>query len=468
MIIENFINKLYSSFVMAKAKSRIPLGISTVISTIAAGLMGSYFVLQEVPELQRLKHHYLPFLSFQEEYVLPTTEIPADLPALQKPVISNNRSTFEDRIAELIVTKSDNIGKYYPGGILLTKRQTQQGQPFGQFSSYDPDQTQNAVEQILADASLIEKRVLIYDEGEGGYVPRIGTLPSAQDIGYYIEENSIDGTLKGRVAASEQKEERKRHVAALFYTYAQELSHRGVDGVLGPVLDVVPSHKEGNMIKNSQRNFSNRHDVTREIARLYIDAMHAHGIRVVGKHFLTLGLVQEGDVHEHLVENVQTILPRLHAAQTYRVLRDDLDAVMVSHMGNPGEDGRPYSISPRAYGLLSHPSYNCGKKLPCQGINFPGLVMTDDLSMRGVLDYLATPHLTSEERVLIQGIPTPEAQAALLAFNAGAEILLATKADIDTIVDAVASRSRTNPIFNQKIEKALTSYESFVRWKYEQ
>lgn len=440
---------------------------SALLGASAAGLIGGYLLVREVPELQRFKHRALPSLSIQEEYAFPTTQISAELPALQKPSIVNNRTTIEDRIAELIVTRSDNVKKYQPGGILLTKRQTRRGQPLGQFCSYDPERTQTNVEQILADASAQEKRVLIYDEGEGGYVPRIGTLPSALDIGRYVEGNHIEGTVINRVIAAESKEERLNQVAALFDAYAKELSERGVDAVFGPVLDVVSMDNETNVIQTNQRNFSNKHLVTREIAQLYIDAMHSYDIRVVGKHFLTAGLVEEGDVHEILVENVQTIKPKLHAAQTYRMLRSDLNAVMVSHIGNPSEDGRPYSVSPRAYALLTESSYNCRKKQPCRGIEYEGLVMTDDISMRGMLDYLKTPHLTAEEQELIAGITYPETQAALLALNNGADVVLATKADIDTLVEGVASRARTNPYFNEKIEKALAHYEAFVGWKHE-
>lgn len=450
-----------------KRKNYLSRITSTLLGASVAGLIGSYLLIREVPELQRFKHRAVPSLSIQEEYALPTTQISTELPALQKPIVVNNRTTIEDRIAELIVTRSDNVGRYQPGGILLTKRQTRRGQPFGQFCSYDPERTQNAVEQILADASSQEKRVLIYDEGEGGYVPRIGTLPSALDIGHYFENNSIQGTVNNRVVVAEQKEERLKQVAALFDAYAKELSQRGVDAVLGPVLDVVSADIDRNVIRTNQRNFSNKHLVAREIAQVYIDAMHSYGIRVVGKHFLTAGLVEEGDVHELLVENVQTIKPRLHAAQTYRILRNELNAVMVSHIGNPSEEGRPYSVSPRAYALLTQSSYHCGKKQLCRGIEYEGLVMTDDISMRGMLDYLETPYLTPEERALLSGITNPETQAAVLAFNTGADVVLATKADIDTLVDGVASRARTNPVFRQKIEKAVAHYESFVGWKHE-
>tara|TARA_Y100000310_G_scaffold335274_2_gene416871 strand:- start:3088 stop:4419 length:1332 start_codon:yes stop_codon:yes gene_type:complete len=434
---------------------------ATAAGVALVTLIAPYILLNKVPELQSLKKTWFPSLSLQEQYESPIAVEKRDIDPIQKAELPNKRVELEQIIAELFITRSNNTGEYTPGGVLLRKRDTRKGHLFGEFSSYDPKRTQRSVKKILSRAEREEQRVLIYDEGEGGYVLRTGVMPPAQEIGDYLTEGIVGPNIGQIITPKESPKERTTQVEALFDSYAKELSDRGIDTVFGPVLDVASKDSEGNLINEMQRNFSDRHLVTRKIAKTYINAMHKHGIRVVGKHFLTAGLTEEGDIHDETVANTNTIRPKLWAGQTYRLLREDLDAIMVTHVGNPcGEDkGRPYSISPRAIEYLTQERYNNNQ---FRGINFQGLVIVDDISMQGLISYVQEGELTEKELDLISNTENLEARAAILALNAGAHVLIANEADTDEVIKAVADVARKDNDFLQKVINAERKYEAYI------
>ena len=127
---------------------------------------------------------------------------------------------------------------------------------------------------------------------------------------------------------SSDKNTRKNQIVALFENYAKELHNRGVNAVLGPVLDVIISGKNDNLIERDGRSFGPSHAATVDLAQMYINAMHRYGIRVTGKHFLGAGIPKNGDVHEELVTQTRRIRPRLNAGSVYRRLREGLDGVI--------------------------------------------------------------------------------------------------------------------------------------------
>ena len=143
------------------------------------------------------------------------------------------------------------------------------------------------------------------------------------------------------------------------------------------------------------------------------------------------------------------------------ILREDLDAIMVTHVGNPcGEDkGRPYSISPRAIEYLTQERYNNNQ---FRGINFQGLVIVDDISMQGLISYVQEGELTEKELDLISNTENLEARAAILALNAGAHVLIANEADTDEVIKAVADVARKDNDFLQKVINAERKYEAYI------
>ncbi|MBI2151524.1 hypothetical protein HYU21_02235 [Candidatus Woesearchaeota archaeon] len=230
---------------------------------LLAGIIGlgtTYIATERFPQLQRYKNSILPFTNLIEEQGVPNSMEKADgLMPVVKVKHTNQRNQLEDKIAELFITRMDNFNDYFPGGILLGKNETEKGNFFGKYTSYDPQKTQETVEDILKKAGKTRQRTLIYEEGEGGYVAGIGVLPAAKDIGKYYTNNTIGSTIKGRVIPSESNDFRSAQVEKLFDEYAQELYDRGVNVVLGPVLDAVFEEDTQNVLSQQDRQFSHKH-----------------------------------------------------------------------------------------------------------------------------------------------------------------------------------------------------------------
>lgn len=432
------------------------LGMLTL--TAAIGLGAIQYAIANYPPAQTLKRRYLPALSAQSRYDIPTTQTSAHVEPIRKPRIKNLRETTEDRVAELLITRADNIGKFYPGGILLTKNETRTGHLFGRYCSYDPEKTQNSVDDALNRAQSANKRIIIWDEGEGGFVPRIGTLPAAEDIGFYYRENKIGPTIRGRVTQSVSRNMRTREIRRLFDEYARELHDRGVDAVFGPVLDVVEKPNGKNLIARDGRAFGSTYDDTIELASMYVDAMHRYGIETTGKHFLGAG-IPVGDVHAEEVVQTSRISPRLRAANVYRRLSAELDAVMVTHIENPLDRKRPYSISSRAIDFLTQPRYNSGRY---RGIDFNGLVVVDDVSMKGLTIPVEEREFAARQERLVKGCGT-EGKAAVLSLDAGVHAVISVDANTDSVTACIAGAYRRDAGFRQTVDRALMKYNEFAR-----
>ncbi|MBI2666087.1 hypothetical protein HYX13_00585 [Candidatus Woesearchaeota archaeon] len=440
------------------------------------GLGATYVAAERFPQLQRYKNAVLPFTILDETKEVPNTmKETSELKPLVKVKHANHREKLEEKIAQLFITRMDNFKEYFPGGILLGKEETETGNFFGRYTSYDPEKTQETIEEFLEKAEAANKRVLIFEEGEGGYVAGIGVLPAAKDIGKYFTDNIIGPTIKERVSPSQNKDVRSAEVEKLFGEYARELRDRGIDVVFGPVLDAVFQEDAQNVLALQDRQFSDQHLEIRKIAQLYLKMMKLQGIKTVGKHFLSVGLAEEGDIHEERVVNPGKISPRRWAGKTYSLFKNDLQGIMLSHTGNPSDFGRPYSVSQRAYEYLTQESYpvsqqatedifteNNQEKRRYQGINYQGLTIIDDLSMRGLLDYVQTAPLTNRGKMLTAQASTIEAKAAILAFAQGAESIISLHADLDEIVRNVAQAYHADRNFAQQLERAMKKYAAFA------
>ncbi|MEK6942705.1 MAG: glycoside hydrolase family 3 N-terminal domain-containing protein [Nanoarchaeota archaeon] len=437
------------------------------LGILAGAAAGAPFLadsaVSNFPQLQGSKNKLLPFSNRQHQYDQPTAAEAADLQPIERPQIHNQRDTLEDKIAELIITDRGSIGSFFPGGIILTKQQTREGHLFGKYHSYDPERAQSTVEDVLKSAAQMNKRVLIYDEGEGGFVTRIGTLPAAGDIGNYYVHNRIRGTITGRVTPSSDKNTRKNQIVALFENYAKELHNRGVNAVLGPVLDVIISGKNDNLIERDGRSFGPSHAATVDLAQMYINAMHRYGIRVTGKHFLGAGIPKNGDVHEELVTQTRRIRPRLNAGSVYRRLREGLDGVMATHIRNPADNNKPYILSEVALDYLTQTKYQDDGRT-YRGIDFNGLVITDDILMKGVLEYVKRNKLTKRQQKLVAGCSNLESKTAVLAIDAGCNAVIALQTDVDSIVRGISYAYKTGDSkFKNRVDNSFRKYQEFVQ-----
>ena len=427
-------------------------------SLLAAALSIANKSFTYFPELQRIKRDALPFLNLNATYDIPNVREKEQITQQSRLEVTDSRQDLEDKISELFIITRKNFAKPIPGGILLNKNDTRRGQLFGRFDSYDPTKTQKSVESISNRSSETGKRILIYDEGEGGYVLRIGTLPSAEDIGNYLTNNVLGKTLSHILTPEPQIDKRRKTVQRLLDNHARDLALQGIDVVFSPVLDVSSELSEDNLIRKNKRSFSSSYPTVLDIATMYIDALHNNGIKTCGKHFLNAGLPEGGDVHMSEVDYSKRISPKLRSGNLYRKLASVLDAVIVTHIRNPS-DSRPFTLSNRAIEYLTNPKYNNGR---FKGLDFDGLVISDDLSMKGLTSFVETAKLTPRDRYLTQDCTTVEAKAAVLALDAGVHSMILCTAQLSPIINGIKSAYYNDTIFAGKVDKAIEKYRRFA------
>ncbi|MFV1979816.1 MAG: glycoside hydrolase family 3 N-terminal domain-containing protein [Rhodothermia bacterium] len=420
----------------------------SVVVVVTLGLTATQLALIRHPQLQRAKNRILPFLILDDRYETPNTthgEPPG--PQVFAEAV-DVRLTLHDRLETLILTTHYQLDTNSPGGFLIDSRFSRRGHLFGRYTSYDPNRLREHVAEIKQLAAERQKRILIFDEGEGGYVMRTGAQPAALDVGNFLFRGDIGTTMEGRVSESPRFEERRRQVRTLFDDFAFELVSRGVDVVLAPVLD-GPDRDSVNPIRD-ERTFSTRHEEIEVVARIYIEAMRARGLLVVAKHFLTLSFVDDLDPHDQYIINSGSDEDFQAVFALYRRLSDELDGVMLSHLGNPRDAGIPSSISPVTVASL------------VDSVGFDGLIMTDELHMAGLMDFVRQMPLEGRQKEIAGHLTDPLFRAAILAFDAGVhQVLISQSWPMDDLLEEMETLYNRDDTFAARIDVALAKFARF-------
>ena len=244
-----------------------------------------------------------------------------------------------------------------------------------------PDETAAQITQMQARARTLGLPPLfVATDQEGGRVQRLGpprypARPTAREIGQ-----------------SEDAEGRARTEAA---SLGRELKRLGFNWDFAPVLD-VDNNPDNPVI--GDRSYSPDPE---QVAALGVQAVRGlqedAGILACGKHFPGHG---DTDTDSHLaLPRIPHSRARLEAVEMvpFRAAIDaGLGAVMTSHILFPAIDpALPATLSPAILtGLLR------------QQMGFDGLIITDDLEMRGIADHWGA------------------GEAAVLAVEAGADMVL--------------------------------------------
>lgn len=316
-----------------------------------------------------------------EETTVPSSTLP-EVPQLE--CVDYGELTLEEKVGRLIMPilpatdaeevlelPENSFGSWALSGSLSEANEAA-GRPAGDTRYYQ-DLFARAKQEIVDQTGM--PAIFGLDE-EGGSVQRsrgldgAATLPSAREQGDNI---SIE------------------EITELYRAHAEWLMQQ-----LGVTLNFAPVADAGDGAQVGDRSYAtNPEDVPRN-AGAAIDGMEQAGMRVTLKHFPGLGNV-EVDTHDVLGETES--YPRLLRGQlpVFESLINSYrpDYVMMSHASVPSFSGGPASLSPRMYNLL-------------RNRGFQGVAITDDLNMGG-----ARP----------EGVDT-QAEAALQAFIAGADVLL--------------------------------------------
>ncbi|MFW5801896.1 MAG: glycoside hydrolase family 3 N-terminal domain-containing protein [Spirochaeta sp.] len=293
----------------------------------------------------------------------------------------------------------DNMKEIPVGGIIL----------MGYNIGSDADAVRNFTARMQQAAVSSGAGIPLYIsiDHEGGTVFRLdgiaANLPNAADAG------SME---------SDPAEVRRQFTEA-----ANNLRELGISMNFAPVLEpLLPENRS--FLR--YRSYSDNPDRVFQLGGAMIEEMRSAGILPVAKHFPGSG---DGDPHYELPlfsQNVETIYHPAILPFTRAVHELDLPGIMSAHVRVPSLDKNlPATISPRIQqGFLR------------DKIGFSGLIISDDLNMRG----LTRTHSPAESGVL--------------AVKAGVDMLLTMGADYHRIHAALMDSVQTGVLDEERLLQA--------------
>ncbi|MDO8457723.1 MAG: beta-N-acetylhexosaminidase [Burkholderiaceae bacterium] len=282
-------------------------------------------------------------------------------------------------VAGLALTKTDRQRLKHPlvGGIILFARNWQ-------------DRAQ--LSALCSEIKRVRKDLLICVDHEGGHVQRFKTdgfthLPPMRALGELWMKDAMQAT---------------NAATACGYILAAELRACGVDLSFTPVLDL--DFGESSVI--GDRSFHRDPRVAALLAKSLMHGLLQSGMANCGKHFPGHGFVK-ADSHTDIPVDKRSLKAILaDDAAPYNWLSSSLNSVMPAHVIYPKVDACPAGFSAKWLGDILRGQ--CG---------FTGAIFSDDLSMAGAR--------------LIDGKQVSYTEAAVVALNAGCDMVLLCNQSVD-------------------------------------
>jgi len=221
----------------------------------------------------------------------------------------------------------------------------------------------------------------------------------------------------------------KKLIKQMGTTIASDMKALKIDVNFAPVVD-VNLHPDVNLI--GMRSFGPDKKLVAEYGSVFAMSMQKGGTIACAKHFPGHGDT-EVDSHKALpVLNFD--LDRIHDIELYpfrRLVKDGVGMVMIGHLLVPALDTLPASVSHKVITELLRDE-----------MGFDGIITTDALNMKGVLE----PFDGSYEK------------ATLAAYQAGVDILLMPKnitEGIDLIVDFIGNDPQKIADLDKRVSRVL-------------
>ncbi|HJW12443.1 MAG TPA: beta-N-acetylhexosaminidase [Albitalea sp.] len=261
-------------------------------------------------------------------------------------------------------------------------------------------QDRHQLTELTAEIKSIRPDALICVDHEGGRVQRFRTdgfthLPAMRALGELWMKDALTATDAATAAG---------------HVLGAELRACGVDLSFTPVLDL--DHGGSSVI--GDRAFHRDARVATLLAKSLMHGLLLAGMANCGKHFPGHGFVK-ADSHVDAPIDSRTLKAILaDDAKPYEWLSTSLASVMPAHVVYPKVDAAPAGFSPRWL-----------KEVLRQQLGFTGAVFSDDLSMEGARR--------------IAGVEVSYADAAIVALNAGCDMVLLCNQSVDggAAVDAL-------------------------------
>lgn len=212
---------------------------------------------------------------------------------------------------------------------------------------------------------------------------------------------------------------------------AKELKHFGIKMDFAPVVDVNTEPKNPII---GDRSFGDDPKMVSRLACAMIRGMHGNGLLACAKHFPGHGATKR-DSHKCLpkVDISYEEWEKIHLLPFKNAIKTGVSCIMVGHILCPALDKE----------MPSSLSYKIITGILREKLGFEGVIITDDLGMGAI-----TNHFPPEE-------------AAVLAINAGVDIVLACrkiavqKRIRNAIVDAILDGRISIKRINESVERIL-------------
>lgn len=266
------------------------------------------------------------------------------------------------------------------------------------------------------EASSAERPPLIGIDQEGGRVARLGApvieLPPMRVLGDH--DDPVLTALAGKVLG-------------------RQLRAIGINLDFAPVLD-VDTHPENPVI--GDRSFGTTPERVTKHGLAFADGLHRGGVLSCGKHFPGHG---DTDTDSHLaLPMLRHDRARLEQIELrpFRAAVGRIPSIMTAHVVYEPLDERPATLSPLIVGELLRAD-----------VGYDGVVFTDDLEMRAVLDQHAIE------------------ESGMLAIEAGCDVALVCS-DVDAVPrlrDALRDEASTRPRFHERLREAGARVDALRR-----
>lgn len=317
-------------------------------------------------------------------------------------IVEPEQLTGEEKVTQAGQAMKDALAKYPVGGMIYFAGNLQDGQQLKGLTQGTQD---------IAVQLGMPPLFLSVDE-EGGSVARIGNRKS-------FSVPKVPAMAKIGATGDEGK---AREAGEAIGTY---LAEYGINLNFAPDADVL-TNPENQVVKS--RSFGSDPKLVGRMVLAYMEGLEAKGICSVPKHFPGHGGTKE-DSHEKLASMDKT-WEQLEEAELvpFRLcVKKQAPFIMVGHISLPLITGGnvPCSLSPLAMdGYLR------------EAMGYEGIIITDALSMGAIeANY-------------------PSEEAAVLALEAGADMLLMPK-DLPAAYDAVLEAVKQGRISRRRLEDSV-------------
>ena len=316
--------------------------------------------------------------------------------------------TIEEKVGQLFLVRYDqsivdSYNKFYPGGYILFAKD---------FENHTKDSIK---EEINNDQNKSKYPLIMGVDEEGGFVTRISRFPAFRFEKFSSPKQYY---LEGGYDKIEETEREK----------AQLLKEIGINLNLAPVADV--STNPDDFIYN--RTFGEDAKKTAEFITFVTRLWREEGVNACLKHFPGYG--NNSDTHTGVAIDERSIEEfRENDYLPFAAgIKEKVPVILVSHnVMKAVDDKYPASLSDKVIAELR------------DNLKFSGIVITDDLDMYAVKDYVENK------------------EAATRAINAGVDMIITS--DFPTMYQEVLNALENEKIKEETINKAVLR---ILAWKY--